>query len=91
MTWTPDWLKKIVKRSELSLNLEYYRNYSNLIDKSYSLWEVGPTLSPAPQQLGRLDRLRLGELHADLDEPVVALQNLDLVVVVGVHFEVASA
>ena len=43
--WTPDWLKKIVKRSELSLNLEYYRNYSNLPDKSYSLWEVGPTLS----------------------------------------------
>jgi hypothetical protein len=43
--WSPDWLKKLVKRSELSLNLEYYRNYSNLPDKSYSLWEVGPTLS----------------------------------------------
>jgi hypothetical protein len=43
--WSPEWLKKIVKRSELSLNLEYYRNYSNIVEKSYSLWEVGPTLS----------------------------------------------
>jgi hypothetical protein len=45
VTWTPDWLKKIVKRSELSLNLEYYRNYSNIVDKNYSIWELGPTLS----------------------------------------------
>jgi hypothetical protein len=45
LIWTPDWLKKLAKRSELSLNLEYYRNYSNIPDKSYSLWEVGPTLS----------------------------------------------
>jgi len=45
LIWSPDWLKKIVKRSELSLNLEYYRNYSNITDKNYSLWEVGPTLS----------------------------------------------
>ena len=43
--WSPDWLKKIVKRSELSLNLEYYRNYSNIEEKNYSLWEFGPTLS----------------------------------------------
>jgi hypothetical protein len=43
--WSPDWLKKIVKRSELSLNFEYYRNYSNIAEKNYSLWEVGPTLS----------------------------------------------
>ena len=45
LTWTPDWLKKIVKRGELSLNLEYYRNYSNIIDKNYAIWELGPTLS----------------------------------------------
>jgi hypothetical protein len=45
LIWSPDWLKKIVKRSELSFNLEYYRNYSNLTEKNYSLWEVGPTLS----------------------------------------------
>ena len=43
--WSPDWLKKLVKRSELSLSLEYYRNYSNITDKNYSLWEIGPTLS----------------------------------------------
>jgi hypothetical protein len=45
LIWTPDWLKKIVKRSELSFNLEYYRNYSNLVEKNYSIWEIGPTLS----------------------------------------------
>jgi hypothetical protein len=45
LIWSPDWLKNIVKRSEISFNLEYYRNYSNIIDKTYSLWEVGPTLS----------------------------------------------
>jgi len=43
--WSPEWLKKIVKRSELSLSFEYYRNYSNIAEKSYSLWEAGPTLS----------------------------------------------
>jgi hypothetical protein len=43
--WSPDWLQQLVKRSEFSLNLEYYRNYSNIPDKSYSLWEIGPTLS----------------------------------------------
>jgi hypothetical protein len=45
VVWSPDWLKKLVKRSELSFNLEYYRNYSNITDKNYSLWELGPTLS----------------------------------------------
>jgi hypothetical protein len=45
VTRTPDWLKKIVKRGELSLNFDYYRNYSNIVDKSYSIWELGPTLS----------------------------------------------
>jgi hypothetical protein len=45
LVWTPDWLKKIVKRSELSLNLEYYRNYSNIVEKNYQIWEIGPTLS----------------------------------------------
>jgi hypothetical protein len=45
LTWTPDWLKKIAKRGELSFNVEFYRNYSNIVEKNYSLWEVGPTLS----------------------------------------------
>ena len=45
LMWSPEWLKKIVKRSELSFNLEFYRNYSNIAEKNYSLWEVGPTLS----------------------------------------------
>lgn len=43
--WTPDWLKALSKRSELSLSLNFSRNYSNLQEKNYSLWEVGPTLS----------------------------------------------
>jgi hypothetical protein len=45
LMWSPDWLKKIVKRSELSFNMEFYQNRSNIADKNYSLWEVGPTLS----------------------------------------------
>ena len=44
LIWTPDWLTKLVKRGELALNFDYYRNYSNLPDKNYSLWEIGPTL-----------------------------------------------
>ncbi len=43
--WSPDWLKTIVKHSEISLDFEVYRNYSNLPDKNYSVWELGPTLS----------------------------------------------
>ena len=31
--------------NNLRFNFDYYRNYSNIVDKSYSLWEVGPTLS----------------------------------------------
>ena len=45
LIWAPDWLTKLVKRSELSFNLEYYRNHSNIPEKSYKLWELGPTLS----------------------------------------------
>lgn len=45
LTWSPEWLKKIAKRSELSFNLEFYRNHSNVAEKNYSLWEIGPTLS----------------------------------------------
>lgn len=43
--WKPDWLKALSKRSELSLSFNFSRNYSNLSDKNYSLWELGPTLS----------------------------------------------
>ena len=45
LIWSPDWLTKIVKRSEISFNFEFYRNYSNIAEKNYTLWEVGPTLS----------------------------------------------
>jgi len=45
MIWTPDWLKNIVKRGEISFNLEYYRNYSNITEKNYSIWEIGPNVS----------------------------------------------
>jgi hypothetical protein len=43
--WSPDWLTKLVKRSEISLNFDFYRNFSNISEKNYTLWEVGPTLS----------------------------------------------
>jgi hypothetical protein len=42
--WKPEWLKKLVKRSEISFNFDVYRNYSNLPDKNYSVWELGPTV-----------------------------------------------
>lgn len=45
LIWSPEWLKQLVKRSELSFNVEFYRNYSNIAEKNYSLWEIGPTLS----------------------------------------------
>ena len=45
LTWTPDWLAALVKRSELSMNFGIYRNFSNIPDKTYTLWDVGPTLS----------------------------------------------
>lgn len=45
LVWTPDWLKALVKRSDLTLNFGVYRNYSNIPDKAYTIWDVGPTLS----------------------------------------------
>ena len=43
--WTPEWLKKISSRSELSVNFDFYRNQSNIPNKTYSVWELGPMLS----------------------------------------------
>lgn len=42
--WTPEWLTRIVPRSEIVLSANFYRNYSNLPDKNYTFWEIGPTL-----------------------------------------------
>lgn len=44
LVWTPDWLQTIVKRSQIGFGFNFYRNYSNIADKTYSLWEAGPTL-----------------------------------------------
>ena len=44
LVWTPDWLQSIVKRSQIGFGFNIYRNYSNIAEKTYSLWEAGPTL-----------------------------------------------
>jgi hypothetical protein len=45
LIWSPDWLKALAKRSELSMNFGIYHNYSSIPEKAYTLWDVGPTLS----------------------------------------------
>lgn len=45
LVWSPAWLTAMIKRGEISLDFEYYRNFSNLPDKNSSVWEIGPTLS----------------------------------------------
>lgn len=42
--WKPEWLKPFASRSEIAFNFDVYRNISNLPDKSFSQWELGPTL-----------------------------------------------
>jgi len=42
--WTPEWLKRLGRYSELSLNMNIARNYSNVPEAAYRLWEAGPTL-----------------------------------------------
>jgi hypothetical protein len=43
-TWTPDWLTRPLPGAELEFLLTFERNYSNLVDKRYTLWELGPAL-----------------------------------------------
>lgn len=42
--WTPDWLRKILPRAEIDFTAEFQRNFSNLPEKAYKLWEIGPTV-----------------------------------------------
>jgi hypothetical protein len=42
--WKPEWLKPFASRSEIALNFDVYRNFSSLPDKTFSQWELGPTL-----------------------------------------------
>jgi hypothetical protein len=42
--WKPEWLRALVARSQIAFNLDFYRNYSNLPDKTYAQWEAGPSL-----------------------------------------------
>jgi hypothetical protein len=44
LIWKPDWLRKLASHSELSLNFNVERNYSNLSEKRYTNFELGPTL-----------------------------------------------
>jgi hypothetical protein len=45
LTWGPEWLTKVLPRSEFTLALNVYRNFSNLLEQNYLLWDVGPTLA----------------------------------------------
>jgi hypothetical protein len=45
LTWTPHWLTKVLPRSEFALALNMYRNFSNLQEENYLLWDVGPSLA----------------------------------------------
>jgi hypothetical protein len=45
LVWTPDWLRPVFKGSEITFSFEYNRNYSTLPEQTYSIWEVGPTVS----------------------------------------------
>ena len=45
LTWTPEWLTKLLPRSELALAFNLQRNFSNLPDENYLLWDAGPTAS----------------------------------------------
>lgn len=45
VTWTPEWLTKRLSRSELTLALNMYRNFSNIPEENYLLWDVGPSLA----------------------------------------------
>lgn len=45
VTWTPEWLTKLLPRSELALAFNLQRNFSNLPDENYLLWDVGPSAS----------------------------------------------
>ncbi|HJS86492.1 MAG TPA: hypothetical protein VJ779_13625 [Acetobacteraceae bacterium] len=42
--WTPDWLRRLARDSELDFSVAWYKNYSNLEFERYTVWEVGPTL-----------------------------------------------
>jgi len=44
LIWKPDWLRKFASHSELALNFNSERNYSNLPGSSYKLFEIGPSL-----------------------------------------------
>ena len=42
--WTPDWLTKIVPKSEINFVANYFNTISNIPGKSTRNWEIGPTL-----------------------------------------------
>lgn len=42
--WTPDWLTKLVPKSEINFVANYFNTISNIPGKSQHNWDVGPTL-----------------------------------------------
>lgn len=42
--WSPEWLQKVVPRSEIGFGIAYYRNISTLRRMNYRQWELGPTV-----------------------------------------------
>jgi len=42
--WTPEWLTQVMPRAEIDFILFYQRNFSNLREEEYVVWELGPTV-----------------------------------------------
>ena len=42
--WTPEWLKKSIPDATFEFSIAFERNYSNVIDKRYKLYEFGPAI-----------------------------------------------
>jgi hypothetical protein len=42
--WTPGWLTKQLPEAAIEFIVLFERNYSNLADQRYKLWELGPTI-----------------------------------------------
>jgi hypothetical protein len=42
--WTPDWLTRRIKSAEISFEVAWYKNYSNIASERYTSWELGPSV-----------------------------------------------
>ena len=43
--WSPDWLRSVLPGGELNTRINYLSSVSNIVGKSYSLWDIGPSIA----------------------------------------------